>query len=109
MWLTPETCGVNLQNNTRLGCIYCLTQSGGYIYNLLHREQLHVSALVNGHLQVVYENTFREQLYKTYIWATYMGLGAGKVGTRSRIWSEGWMVWVTWRVQAVTKLRLSLL
>ena len=45
-----------------------------YIYYLLHREQLHVSALDNGHLQVVYE-TLIKQLYKTYVWATYMGLG----------------------------------
>ena len=43
-----------------------------YIYNLLHREQLHVSALDNGYLRVVYE-TLSKQLYKTHIWATYMG------------------------------------
>ena len=37
-----------------LECIYCLTQlSGGEIYYLLHREQLNVSELDNGHLQVV--------------------------------------------------------
>ena len=36
-----------------------------YIYYLLHRE-LHVSALDNGHLQVVYE-TLSKQLYKIYI------------------------------------------
>ena len=52
-----------------------------YIYVLLHRE-LHVSALDNGHLQVVYE-TLSKQLYKTCTWATYMGQGGGKVGTRS--------------------------
>ena len=45
------------------------------VYYLLHGE-LHVSALGNGHLQVVYE-THSKQLYKTYIWATYMGLGGG--------------------------------
>ena len=50
-----------------------------YIYYLLHREQLHFSALDNGHLQVVY-GTLNKQLYKTYIWATYMGKGGGKVG-----------------------------
>ena len=43
-----------------------------WIYYLLYREQLHVSALGNGHLQVVYE-TLSKQLYKTYIWATYVG------------------------------------
>ena len=32
---------------TRLECIYCRTQlSGGELYNLLHRKQLHVSALI---------------------------------------------------------------
>ena len=41
--------------------IYCLTRlRGGEIYNilllLLHREQLHVSALDNGHLQVEHES-----------------------------------------------------
>ena len=25
-----------------------------------------------------------------------MGLGGGKVGTRSRICPKGWMVWVAW-------------
>jgi len=45
-----------------LECIYCLTQlSGGEIYYLLYREQLHVSELDNGHLQVVYE-TLSKQL-----------------------------------------------
>jgi len=41
------------------------------IYYLLHRE-LRVSALDNGHLQVVHE-TLGKQLYKTYIWAVHMG------------------------------------
>jgi len=51
-----------------LECICCLTQlSGGDIYYLLHREQLHVSASGNGHLQAVYE-TLSKELYKTYIW-----------------------------------------
>jgi len=56
--------GVYLLSNTTIWWIY--------IYNLLHREQLCVSALDNDHLQVVYE-TLSKQLYKTYIWATYMG------------------------------------
>ena len=38
-----------------------------YIYNLLHREQLYVSALDNGRLQVPYE-TLIKKLYKTYIY-----------------------------------------
>ena len=49
-------------------CIYIYI----YIYYLLHREQLHVSALDNVHLEVVYE-TLSKQLYKTYIWAAYCG------------------------------------
>ena len=43
------------------------------------------------------------------MWATYMGLGGGKVGSRSRVWSENWMEWVALRFHAVTKLHLSLL
>jgi len=42
------------------------------IYYLLHREQLYVSALGNGDLQVENE-THGKQLHKTYIWATYWG------------------------------------
>ena len=38
-----------------------------------------------------------------------MGLGGGKMGTRSRICPKGWLVWVFMGVHAVTKLRLSLL
>jgi len=66
----------------RLECIYCLTQTSGgdiymciyiYIYIIYYIEnQLYVSELDNGHLQVVYE-TLRKQLYRTCIWATYMG------------------------------------
>ena len=52
------------------------------IYYLLHREQLHVSALGNGHLQVVYE----------YLVSGYMGLKGGKLGTISRICPKDWMV-----------------
>ena len=53
------------------------------IYILLHTEQLNVSALDNGHLQVVHES-LNKQLYKhiyiyiyiyIYIWAIYMGKG----------------------------------
>ena len=51
----------------------CIHFFGGpCVYYLLHRKQLHVSALDNGHLQVVYE-THSKQLYETYIRATYMG------------------------------------
>ena len=37
-----------------------------YIYNLLHKDQLHVSALDNGHLQVEIEKLIK-QLYSTYV------------------------------------------
>ena len=47
--------------------------------------------------------------YTKHISATYIGKGGGKVGTRSRICPKGWMVWVAWRVHAVTKLCLCLL
>jgi len=33
------------------------------MYILLHREQLHVSALYNGHLQVVYEAVIQTYIY----------------------------------------------
>ena len=37
-----------------------------YIYNLLYKDQLHVSALDNGHLQVEIEK-FSNHLYSTYV------------------------------------------
>jgi len=56
---------------------------------LLHREQLHVSALDNGHLQVVHEMLIK-QLYKhIYIYICQNGWGA-------------------WRVHGVIKLCLRL-
>jgi len=47
----------------------------------MHKVQLHVSALDNGHLQVVYEILIK-QLYKSYMGCIYGEVG-GKVGTRS--------------------------
>ena len=44
-----------------------------------------------------------------YVGVLIWGLGGGKVGTRSRVWSENWMEWVAWRFHAVTKLHLTLL
>jgi len=60
--------------------IYCLTQlCGGEIYIvlllLLHREQLHVSAVDNGHLQVVHES-LNKQLYKNIYMGYLYGEGA---------------------------------
>jgi len=59
---------------------------------LLHKVQLHVSALDNGHLQVVHE-ILSKQLYET-IWVVYSGEVGGEVGTRSRMCHRGWVVWV---------------
>ena len=41
-----------------------------YINYLLHREQLHVSALDNGHLQAVYEtvNSYTKHIYGLLMW-----------------------------------------
>jgi hypothetical protein len=79
-----------------------------YIYYLLHREQLHVSALDNGHLQVVYE-TLSKQLYKH----VYGLLIWGREGVK---WARDLVsvLKVRWcglhgGVHAVTKLCLSLL
>ena len=46
-----------------------------YIKYFLHKVQLHVSALYNGHLQVVYEILIK-QLFKTYMDCLY-GVGRG--------------------------------
>ena len=47
-------------------------------------------------------------MYMGYLYGWLGGWG-GKEGTRSRICPKGWMVWVAWRVHAVTELCLSLL
>jgi len=49
-------------------------------------------------------SSYTKHVYGLLIWEE-----GGKVGTRSRICPKGWMVWVAWRVHAVTKLCLSLL
>ena len=48
-----------------------------YLILLLHREQLHVSSLDNGHLQVVLESLSKQLYEHIYIWAAYMGKGGG--------------------------------
>ena len=63
------------------------------MYNLLHKEQLHVSALFIGHLQV----DKRETLVSSYtglVWIVYSGEVRDGVGTRSRMCCVGWVVWV---------------
>jgi hypothetical protein len=59
---------------------------------LLHKVQLHVSALDNGHLQVVQE-ILSKQLYKA-IWVVSSGEVGGEVGTTSHVCHRGWVVWV---------------
>jgi len=56
-----------------------------YIYIKLHKEQQHVSALDNGHLQVVHES-LSKQLYKhIYIYIyIYMLLICGRWGKVAR-------------------------
>ena len=59
---------------------------------LLHKVQLHVSALDNGHLQVVHEILSKQ--YTRFIWAVYRGEVGGEMDTRSRMCHGGWNVWV---------------
>ena len=57
--------GVNLLSNTTIRWIYIYI----YIYIiLLHREQLYVSALDDGHLQVVHESVSSYTNIYIYIW-----------------------------------------
>ena len=54
------------------------------MYNLLHKEQLHVSALFIGHLQVDKWETLVSS-YTRLLWVVYSGVVRGGVGTRS-VW-----------------------
>jgi hypothetical protein len=58
---------------------------------LLHKVQLHVSALDNGHLQVAHDILIK-QLYKTYGLYTW----GGKEGTCARdpVCHRRWEVWI---------------
>jgi len=73
----------------------CLTQlyGGRDMYNLLHKEQLHVSALFVGHLQVDKWETLVGS-YTRLVWVVYSGVVRGGVGTRSRMCCVGRVVWV---------------
>jgi len=73
----------------------CLTQlyGGRDMYNLLHKEQLHVSALYIGHLQVDKWKILVSS-YTRLVWVVYSGEVRGGVGTRSRMCSVGRVVWV---------------
>jgi len=56
---------------------------------LIHKVQLHVSALDSGHLQVVQYMKYLLSSYTKLIWAVYMGQVGGEVDTRSRMCHRG--------------------
>ena len=109
-WSLPERCKTYHMYRLRVKCksgvrnrtllFRSWGSSSPNVKCFLHKVQLHVSALDNGHLKVVHEILIK-QLYKTYMGCLY-GEVRGKVGTRSRICQKGWAVWVTWGVHAVT-------
>jgi len=72
----------------------CLTQLYGRIdmYNLLHKEQLHVSALFIGHLQVDKWETLVSS-YTRLLWVAYRGR-SGVEWVWDRMCSVGRVVWV---------------
>jgi len=61
------------------------------MYNLLHKEQLHISALFIGHLQVDKWETLVSS-YIRLVWVVYRGEFRGGVGTRSRMCCVGDLV-----------------
>jgi len=63
------------------------------IYSLLHREQLRVSALFFGHLQVDNSETLVSS-YTRLVWVVYSGVVRSGVGTRSHMCCVGRVVWV---------------
>jgi len=80
-----------------LECIYLSNTTlfdGRDMYrNLLHKEQLHVSALDIGHLQVEkWKNSVSS--YTRLVCVVYSGEIRGEMGTSSRMCCVGWVVWV---------------
>ena len=73
----------------------CLTRlyGGTDMYNLLHKEQLHVSALFIGNLEVDKWETLVSS-YTRLVWVVYSGEFRGGVGMRSRMCCVGRVVWV---------------
>jgi len=63
------------------------------MYNLLHKEQLNVSALFIGHFQVDKLETLVSS-YTRIVWVVYSGDVRGGVGTRSRMCCVGRVEWV---------------
>jgi hypothetical protein len=61
----------------------------------MHMVQLHVSALENGHIQVVREINSK-QLYETYNGLYTVGRKGGEFGTRSSMSHGVWELWVYW-------------
>ena len=83
-------------NNKLVWSLYtCLTQlyDGIDMYNLLHKEQLHVLALFIGHLQVDKWEILISS-YTLFVWVVYSGDVRGGVGKRSGMCCVGWVVWV---------------
>jgi len=62
------------------------------MYNLLHKEQLHVSALFIGHLKVDKRETL-ESSYTRLVWVVYSGEVRGGVGMSYRMCCVGRVVW----------------
>jgi len=63
------------------------------MYNLLYKEQLHVSALFIGHLLLDKRETLVSS-YTRFVWVVYSGEVRGGVGTKSRMCCVGRVVWV---------------
>jgi len=63
------------------------------MYYLLHRNQIHVSALFIGHLQIDKGKNLISS-YTRLACIVYSGEVKGGVGMRSRMLYVGWVVWV---------------
>ena len=61
------------------------------MYYLLHRNQLHVSALFIGRLQ---DDNEKISSYTRFACVVYSGEVKCEVGTRSGMCCVGWVVWV---------------
>ena len=79
----------------RMKCM-CLSNTtlfdGRYIYNLLHKDQLHISTLTMAIFKLRLKNLVSS--YTRLMWAAYSGELRCEVGTRSRMCYVGWVVWV---------------
>jgi len=62
------------------------------MYYLLHRNQLHVSALFMVIFRLIMRNLISS--YTRFACVVYSGEVKGEVGTRSGMCCVGWVVWV---------------